>query len=85
MVKIWTNCEIRFDWFQDMLQPRTDWLVPFFFAAKRSQQDREQNGRDHHRHFCYIAFLDLGRVPLGDSWVEKEQDPSGYVFFHRLQ
>jgi len=43
-----------------MLEPKTDFLVPFFYISYRNKIDREEDGIGK-RFMPYLAFLDLSQ------------------------
>jgi len=51
---------MRFDLFSDMLEPKTDFLVTFFYISYRNKIDREKDGNDK-RFMPYLAFFDLSQ------------------------
>jgi len=43
-----------------MLDPKIDFLVPFFYISYRNKYDKEGDG-DGHKYMLYIAFFDLSQ------------------------
>jgi len=63
-----------------MLEPKTDFLIPFYYVSYRNKVDREKDGNDKW-FMTYLAFLDLSQF----GWKAKRRDPSSYMHFHRIQ